>query len=506
MSCNKKFIITIQTILVSWVLLLIVQFSTIKIQTKDQLLRTQKILHHSEYVATQLSDAINKVVAATINKCNDSGLNKLRDILWNYHDIIDLGIIENGRVVCTAVWGQVENSKGYIKNDYTSANGYSFHSNVKDIFPTKISADATIYRNVVVFTSPYAFNQLNSIFSELSFIVTSKSKKYTFLENTKKYVDNNKYGFLYAKVNIVLCSNLHRLCVNSLSNNAGVFALPLKSILLIVFLCILVGYLISKAINIYLFYIRSFEYRLKKAIHSKSLYLEYQPIVRVADGKIVGVEMLVRWRDKYYGQVSPELFVSVAERIHLYADISKIVINTFSKELADILIKNDEFVASINIGSQEIQDQDYLNILYETVVQNGIKPSQIKIEITERSVDSYNKIAEFSQNAKSKGFIVSLDDFGTGSANMTWLAEVDFDEIKIDKFYVQGMNEEYKKRILISILELVKSLNPQLVFEGVENKQQLDFIKANFPSSYVQGWFYYKSMSKNDLLKALRSH
>ncbi|VFS57757.1 RNase II stability modulator [Raoultella planticola] len=89
---------------------------------------------------------------------------------------------------------------------------------------------------------------------------------------------------------------------------------------------------------------------------------------------------------------------------------------------------------------------------------------------------------------------IALDDFGTGSSNLQWLTEVFYDEIKLDKFFVNGLKNEYKRAILTSLLDVVCRLNKQIVFEGVESKIDFEFVKSFDEDALIQGWYFYKSM------------
>lgn len=158
---------------------------------------------------------------------------------------------------------------------------------------------------------------------------------------------------------------------------------------------------------------------------------------------------------------------------------------------------------SINIGKTEINDHLFLDKLLEKAKLYKILPYQIKIEITERSNDSYKSISEFSINAKNKGFMVSLDDFGTGASNLIWLTEINFDEIKLDKFFVSGLKNKYKKAILMAVLNALAGLNKRIVFEGVETKEDFEFVQQYNDNALIQGWYFYKSLPINKLREAI---
>ena len=267
-----------------------------------------------------------------------------------------------------------------------------------------------------------------------------------------------------------------------------------------------IGFLVAYSAQSFLYKNNSMEFRLRRAVQRKFIYLEYQPILQANTGQIIGVESLVRWRDTVYGRVSPELLISIAENIGIYGELTYHIAETSIDEMAPALTSNPEFSLSINVSSFEIADDCYLLYLKEKAASHGIPTGQIKIEITEKISASLATLAKFSQRAKKYGFRVSLDDFGTGVANLVWLTEIAFDDIKIDRTFTQALNDSFKERMVLSIMEMVASLRKQVIFEGVETQGELDVILDRFPTSYVQGWYFYKSLSKKSLFKVLQSH
>ncbi len=119
--------------------------------------------------------------------------------------------------------------------------------------------------------------------------------------------------------------------------------------------------------------------------------MEYQPLVCAKNERIVGVEALVRWHDPRYGHISPELFISMAEQLNVYHDLSQLVMEKATSELKTILLADARFTLAINIGKYEINDPLYLDNLLRVLQHKGIRPQQIKIEITERSGEYYKK-------------------------------------------------------------------------------------------------------------------
>lgn len=506
MNLPDKFKLNVPTLLrmllATTILVFIAHFAITKCQTGKQVTYTKQILGHAESVSQQIHESLNRIIKEGIHTCQESDINRLREILVDYQDVSDIGITDKGKVICTAGWGVFDKSRGYVKKEYSTADGYSFDGSEKRFYSKKIHIDATTYKNAIAFTSPFAFKPIKQMYPQFDVVISTHKGQHEFMSLPGAH--HNRPGFAAVqKADAKVCSKNFDLCALTRNPSVGLLSLgPLYQTLVVV-ICLLLGAFLSWFTFFYLNSRKSFEYRLKKAVQDEQLYLEYQPVVRMNDEKIVGVETLIRWHDKLYGKVSPELFIDVAERIGVYGQISEFVVKRLTEELSHYLTRNSSFTASINIGGYEIEHCNYINYLYEHCVQNRIKPSQIKIEITERSTLPHNIIAEFSRRARAKGFCVSIDDFGTGTANLIWLTEIDFDEIKIDKFYVKGLQEEYKRNILMSISGLVIGIGAQIVFEGVEDIVELNYLKGHNENAYAQGWFFYKAMSIEELCQKL---
>lgn len=224
--------------------------------------------------------------------------------------------------------------------------------------------------------------------------------------------------------------------------------------------------------------------------------MEYQPIVRGREG-VVGFEALLRWQDEYFGSVSPELFIGISSKLGQYHRVADFVMECSLNEMGAYLINNPEIKLSINVGDEEISSTTYLKRLCNECSSRGIRNRQIKLEVTERVSLESSVIASFCKTAKRLGFFVSLDDFGTGNSNISWLIEFDFDEVKIDKFFVSNIDDPLKQKMLLSIVSGLRKTGKSLVFEGVETEGQFEFICGLDERFCIQGWYIRKSVGAN---------
>lgn len=285
-------------------------------------------------------------------------------------------------------------------------------------------------------------------------------------------------------------------------HNAGLASLsPVVFIVLAVILCF-----IWIAITLFFFRLNedrfSLERTLVKAVITNTIGVHYQPIVRIEDNKIVGVEVLSRWRDARYGDVSPELFIPLIKKIGLYKNY---YINILQKSLSDIapLIIKYHLVVSLNVGRTEIEDGQFISILRRSCLANNIPLSLIKIELSEKAISTGSILEDFCKDLKNLGVRISIDDFGVQNSNLARLSLLEYDEIKIDKSLVDGISEHYKQNIFVIFSDALAKLNKTLVFEGVESEIQYRFIAERYPEALIQGWYFSKSVTRSELAKRL---
>lgn len=219
---------------------------------------------------------------------------------------------------------------------------------------------------------------------------------------------------------------------------------------------------------------------------------------------MVGVEVLSRWRDNNHGEVSPELFIPLIKKIGLY---QKYYINIIEKSLAEIasLAIKHELVISLNIGRTEIEDGQFIKILCRECLVNSIPLSLIKVELSEKAVSTADVLEGFCQALKSLGVRISIDDFGVQNSNLARISLLEYDEIKIDKSLVDGINEHYKQNIFVIFSDALARLNKTLVFEGVESETQYRFIADRYPDALIQGWYFSKSLTIDELTQQLNN-
>jgi len=233
------------------------------------------------------------------------------------------------------------------------------------------------------------------------------------------------------------------------------------------------------------------ETALRSALPEKQLFLVYQPKVDVKTDLIVGAEALIRWNHPELGVVSPDLFISLAEKTGLIVDIGRWVL----EEACQQLVKWQEagktdYKIAVNVSVRQLVDPTFVSTVWETINSTGIDPSKLQLELTENMImENPESAVKILQRLKDLGVMLSVDDFGTGYSSLMYLQKFPIDELKIDKSFVDEIQGPLNKAPIVkAVISLGHDLGLTLVAEGVETIHQLVRLKA-LKCQIYQGYF-----------------
>jgi diguanylate cyclase (GGDEF)-like protein/PAS domain S-box-containing protein len=232
---------------------------------------------------------------------------------------------------------------------------------------------------------------------------------------------------------------------------------------------------------------------LRRAIDRDELFLEYQPVVRVDDGTIVGVEALVRWRHPERGVLSPGEFVSIAEDTGLIVPIGAWVLEEACRQVRSWECADDRrrIRLSVNVSPRQMRERDFAASLLDVLARTGFDPAQLVVEVTESAlVDDVPEACRLLERLRAAGVRIALDDFGTGYSSLGYLRGLPLDVVKIDRLFVAGLgDDEAGRELALAIVRLVDTLGLPVVAEGVETARELDYICA-LGVDYAQGFHF----------------
>lgn len=248
------------------------------------------------------------------------------------------------------------------------------------------------------------------------------------------------------------------------------------------------------------------EKSLKNALDSNEFKIHYQPIVDVKSGEVAGFEALMRWNNPDRGVVSPDVFMGIAEETSLIIPIGHWIIKRTFRDFAKLKQNlksenalNKKLFLSINIAAKQFNDPNLFTILNNTAKYYSLRPSEIKLEITERVLLAGNSVFDWIKKARKKGYSVALDDFGTGYSSLSYLSNLEVNNLKIDKSFIEKMVSDNKTKCIVkSLVGMAKDLNLTVIAEGVETKEEWDMLKE-FNCSFIQGYYYSKPIPMADI-------
>lgn len=247
------------------------------------------------------------------------------------------------------------------------------------------------------------------------------------------------------------------------------------------------------------------ESELRRALRRDELELHYQPRLNLADGRIVGLEALVRWNHPERGLLAPSEFVPLAEQSGLIVPLGYWVI---SRALSDMQALRERGLAplhmAVNLSFRQFQDSQLLATLSRLIVEHGVDARWLEFELTETAVMRRNELVRQTMDALGRlGVRFSLDDFGTGFSSFVHLNSLPITLLKVDRSFVGGMEQrEENAKLVHAMINLAHNLNLEVVAEGVESEEQLALLRA-FGCDQVQGFLVSRPLPVEALIEYL---
>jgi len=248
--------------------------------------------------------------------------------------------------------------------------------------------------------------------------------------------------------------------------------------------------------------------QLRRALEGEQFHLDYQPRVKVASGRIAGLEALLRWRHPELQLISPAKFIPVAEQTGMIDLIGDWVLRTACRQMHDWLARGvPPFRLAVNLSVRQLRHVDLVERVAAILQQSGLEPHHLELEITESTMMEDPARAVFILKAfRAMGIRVALDDFGTEYSSLGYLKQFPLDYMKIDQSFVRGLPAQADDAAIAkTVISLAKILKLRVIAEGVETAEQLAFLAEQGCEEY-QGYLFSKPLPAVQIEALLRGN
>jgi diguanylate cyclase (GGDEF)-like protein len=245
---------------------------------------------------------------------------------------------------------------------------------------------------------------------------------------------------------------------------------------------------------------------LRTALNQDRVEVHVQPQAQLSTGATVSVEALVRWNHAELGTIPPDEFIPIAERSGLVGLLTTRVLDASLAAVADWRRQGVDLGIAVNLSARSLQDADLVDEVSRLLRRHGVPASRLTLEVTESSVmaDPSRAIALLHQ-LRALGIRLSVDDFGTGYSSLSYLKSLPVQEVKIDRSFIVGLNEQGEDVAIVgAIVDLGRHLGLEVVAEGVEDQATWDLL-ASMGCDLVQGWHLARAMPVGELVPWLSS-
>lgn len=238
-----------------------------------------------------------------------------------------------------------------------------------------------------------------------------------------------------------------------------------------------------------------------QAIEKNEFLLYYQPQINAHTGKVVGVEALIRWQHPECGMVSPGEFIPIAEQKGFIIPLGEWTLRRACQQLKNLQAEGlANFKLAVNISAYQFTQENFIQYVNDIIASENFNPDLLELELTETVfIQDVELVKNKINELKNYGIKVSIDDFGTGYSSFKYLHEFSFSHLKIDRYFISNVDKiESKQSIVKSIIQLANTLRVDIIAEGAETNEEVNWLKQN-NCDVIQGYFFSRPLPIEDL-------
>ena len=452
-------------------------------------------------------DAMN---ALPVPLCSDKDMASLLELVYHSHYLKEAGRMRDGKIVCSTTLGRPLSGIEQPRPDYIGADGVKVYINpprfrLDDIAVTSLQAgDSYVVFNPYI----YSLRESTTVHFTGAAISTAQSQFAQPANNDSNHTrsipardgDFRIGDTLYS----TRCSPHDDFCMTASLSETEALQANRQEVKIFVVLGGTAGGFFGFLIALLYRRNRSMEQQLRRAIRKDTLQVEYQQIVSLSSGRIVGAEALARWTDEDGFAVGPDIFIKIAEELGFVSAITKLVVRHVLRDFAATLRSHPDFRLSINVAATDLADPGFLPMLERALKQAEVPAESLIIEITESSTVRHEMAIAAILRLHERGHSVHIDDFGTGYSSLSCLHALSVDAIKIDRSFTRTIGTEaITVAILPQILAMAEALKLQVIVEGVETSQQAEYFATMAQPILGQGWLFGRAVVPEEFHRLL---
>ncbi|MBR0801718.1 EAL domain-containing protein [Bradyrhizobium jicamae] len=444
----------------------------------------------------EISGALRAMTAFRGGPCSTDHIAEMRRLTMNTSTVEEIGYFENGRLKCTS-WGVTESDIPYAHGDYTTNDGIEVTIRMQPLVTGSKDLMALQYKSYNALVDPLRFVD----------VIVDPGMQLAIASDDGKLIGelNGPDPELLRAIIAQPRNGMNELGLFAVSRANGWMAIAIepregmlpnlrRERLMLLPIGAFIGLFI---VGVVIWFSRrrlSPVGELEIAIQNREFLVHYQPIVELKTGRCIGGEALVRWRRPDGSLVRPDLFIPLAEETGLIMQITDQVIAIVVADLKKHSLTFRALHVAINVSAADIKTGRILPVVTRELERAGIEPQQIWLEATERGFMDIESARATIALARQLGHSVAIDDFGTGYSSLQYLQGLPLDALKIDKAFVDSIGRNTATSSVIThIIDMAKTLNLQIIAEGVENEVQVSFLRAH-QVEFAQGWLFSKPL------------
>ncbi|MGU3628915.1 EAL domain-containing protein [Comamonas sp. C24C] len=434
---------------------------------------------------TKIFDALDSKKA----DCSLDDIQEMKGYLSQSKYIADIGRMIDGRIRCTAMSGLVD---GIVLSESASKqrnDGALVWQDVEFSQLNKEKGSVALRGSVAIFTHGDLYDDLAAEGTNSVVQINSRDQEIIYwysrvLDNYRLKKEELISEYIWPQLQKTSC--LSDICVQS------EFRVSCRlNTLVLSALGLTIGLLLAITIGMRWRVKHGLRYRLVEAMRSRQIFMEYQPLLAVADKRVVGAEALARWRHDEVGSVSPDIFIPLIQKMGLRKEFTRYIVTSIIEELEVKLKSEKDFYVGINVFPADLEEDDFFLFLHSTLKRMNIPAGKIVLEVTEGSQFSVDDPARIFERYRSLGVKIYIDDFGVGYSNISRMLEGGIDGIKLDRVFIRSVDSQAETNsIFDNVVAMTQKIGVQIVIEGVETIEQHQYIARLAPGAIGQGWFY----------------